>query len=101
MSDYFPWSSCSSLLRDPGGAPVNDDQGELETCTRFALAKAICDGFDKRRWVNQALDVDQNVVTGALLQVHKDGEGKWPTAFNGKRFQFQDKISKNILEYHG
>ena len=84
----------SGILYKPGGAAVPDDQGDLETCTRFALAKAICDGFLNQRWVkNTSLDIDQDVVAHVLLQEHKDGEGKWPTEFNGKKFQFQEKQS--------
>ena len=47
---------------------------------------------------NTSLDIDQDVVAHVLLQEHKDGEGKWPTEFNGKKFQFQDKQSRLFWE---
>ena len=43
---------------------------------------------------NTSLDIDQDVVAHDLLQEHKDGEGKWPTEFNGKKYQFQDNKSR-------
>ena len=76
----------------PGHAAVVDNQGKLATCTRFALSKAICDGFFWERWIPKtSLDIDQGEVTTALLQEHKDTVGKWPHEFNGKEYQFQEK----------
>lgn len=83
----------------PGGPAVADDQGDLSTCTRFALSKAICEGFYTKRWnPNEELDVDQACVTTSLLQVPKDGDGKWPTDFHKTRFQFQEQISKSYWD---
>ena len=75
----------------PGQPPLVDDQGKLATCTRFALSKAICFGFDKNIWGNtQSLDLEQKAVTNVLLNEHKDDKGKWPTDFDGKVYQFQE-----------
>ena len=51
----------------PGAFPVPDDQGLSNTCTRFALAKAICAGLHEGIWTNgRSVDVDQDWVTSAL-----------------------------------
>ena len=94
MSNKGASKSYHNLATKPGQPPVVDNQGQLATCTRFALSKAICFGFDKKIWVkNQSLDVDQKSVTTALLQEHKDPDGKWPTDFNGVELQLYEKLN--------
>ena len=75
----------------PSGPAVVDNQGPLDLCTRFALGKAIVDGFHKKQWVtNKTLDIDQGSVTTALVKEHDDVGGKWPNEFDGKDYKFQD-----------
>ena len=94
MSDNGTSKTYHIFATKPGQPPVVDNQGQLATCTRFALSKAICFGFDKKIWVkNQSLDMDQNNVTTALLQEHKDSDGKWPTDFNGVQLQLYEKFN--------
>jgi len=78
----------------PGAAPVPIDQGPLDTCTRFALAMAIVDGFDKGIFrPKKNIDFNQDRVTTALLNDHKDIVGKWPEKFNEKVYQFRETTS--------
>ena len=55
--------------KNPGALPVLDNQGNLKTCTRFAVAKALIAGLMMKIFVPyQEIDVDQGEVTTALLQ---------------------------------
>ena len=36
------------------------------------------------------VDIEQEQITTALLNEHKDGEGKWPEDFHDKHYQLQD-----------
>ena len=75
----------------PGARPVPDNQGNLDVCTPFAMAKAIGDGFMRKIFVRgEEVDINQSAVTGILLNEYKDGVGRWPNEFNGKEFFFQD-----------
>ena len=79
----------------PGGLPVPDNQGKLKTCTRFAVAKAVIAGFMMKIFIpNEEVDVDQEAVVTALLNEHKDEEGKWPEEFHGKYYQFRDRKAR-------
>ena len=79
----------------PGGFGVPDDQGTLDVCTRFALSKAIAEGFMKKITVRgKQIDIDQDVITNVLLNEFKDGKGKWPHEFNRKSYQLRDKNGK-------
>ena len=74
----------------PGALPVPDDQGQLELCVRFALAKAIIDGFMRKKFVpGVVIDLHQVAVRCALNNEHKDTLGKWPEEFDQKEYQFQ------------
>jgi hypothetical protein len=61
------------------------------------LRKAICQVFDRKMCVKiRSLDMDQNAVTSILLNEHKDSQGKWPTNFTGKTYQFYER---NFISY--
>ena len=45
---------------------------------------------------NKKLDFVQEEVKSALMNEHKDDEGKHPTEFNGKSFQFQENVTKDM-----
>ena len=79
----------------PGARPIPDDQGDLEVCTRFAISKAIVDGFMRKMFVRgREVDIDQDQVTMVLLNEHKDGTGKWPDEFHHKVYQFKDSEAR-------
>ena len=83
---------CSS---PPGNFAKPDDQGKLDTCSRFALAKALVDGFMRKFFVpGQEIDIDQDAVTVALLQKHKSVDGVWPHEFDQETYQFIDNESR-------
>ena len=95
MSDFIPLRFQKSLC-PPGQPPQPDDQGTLATCTRFALSKAVCHGFDRKMWVKaKSLDMEQSAVTSILINEHKYSQGKWPTDFAGKTYLFQERNSKS------
>ena len=76
----------------PGSFPKPDNQGQLELCVRFALAKAIIDGFMRKIFVpGVVIDLDQGEVRSALINEHKDTLGKWPDEFDQLDYQFQDQ----------
>ena len=39
----------------------------------------------------RSVDIEQDQIKTALLNEHKDGEGKWPEDFHAKYYQLQDK----------
>ena len=72
----------------PGSFPEPDNQGKLELCVRFALAKAIIDGFMRKIFVpGVVIDLDQGEVRSALINEHKDALGKWPDEFDQLDYQ--------------
>ena len=76
----------------PGAFPIPDNQGQLELCVRFALAKAIIDGFMRKKFVpGVEIDLHQVAVRCALNNEHKDTLGKWPDEFDQKEYQFQSQ----------
>jgi len=86
----------------PRQAAYPDDQGQLSTCTRHALAKACVDGFHQRKFHNEVLDFSQREVTQALISVHPgdENEGKWPHDFHGIQIpgSFQDLSTKKLWD---
>ena len=42
----------------------------------------------------EEVDIEQSVMTGVLLNEHKDGSGKWPHEFDGRKYLVHDKFSK-------
>ena len=52
----------------PEGYATPDDQGTLALCTRYALAKAVANGFIDKNFVKDLeLDFDQNALSLILV----------------------------------
>ena len=51
----------------PGQEPEPDEQGNVPTCTRYALSKAACAGFQREIFVvNTIVDFEQKYITKIL-----------------------------------
>ena len=61
---------------------VADNQGGFKTCTRHALAKAICQGFMMGLFNGVKLNLLQPMVTVIMLAVHGVTQPMWPHQFN-------------------
>jgi len=84
-----------NIRQKPGAYPIPDDQGLSNTCTRFALSKAIVAGFHDGTWtLGKSLDLDQTWVSSALFHLFPDTDGKWPTEYDGEVVYAMDKKSK-------
>ena len=58
--------------KKPGGFAKPDNQGKCETCTRYAMAKCVCNGFMTKKFVQgHEIDIDQEKITEVLLNEHK------------------------------
>ena len=80
----------------PGAHPVPDNQGQLERFVRFPLAKAIIDGFIRKKFVpGVVIDLHKVAVRCILSNEHKDTLGKWPETFDQKEYQLQ---SANVFD---
>ena len=80
----------------PEGNAIPDDQGKLGFCTRYALGKAIANGFMDKDFVkNRELDFDQNVISGILVNNEKEKVRMWPTEFDGKTLRLQEHVTKD------
>ena len=56
----------------PKGEAEHDDQGNLDTCTRFAMSKAAGNGFyTKKTVLGNQIDIGQDFIVAALLNEHK------------------------------
>ena len=44
-----------------------DDQKNAETCSLFAISKAVCNGFEMDKFFPGYLDFDQKSITTGLL----------------------------------
>ena len=79
----------------PSAPARESDQGQLRTCTRHALAKAVVDGFQDKIFHHQEIDLDQEMVTNALLAMDQGQEmvGVWPDRFNFSQFQLQERLN--------
>ena len=61
-------ASSASTKGPPGGLAAPDDQGNLGFCSRFALGKAIGNGFMVRKFdPYQQLDFDQSHISNAIV----------------------------------
>ena len=59
-------------MEAPGATPVVDNQANADTCTAHALAKAVCGGFENKKYSPGYLDFNQAEIRSALLaQKHK------------------------------
>ena len=56
----------------PGALASVDNQGNLEVCTRYSIAKAVVNGFEENKFTNgPKLDFSQDVVAQILVNEHK------------------------------
>ena len=57
-------------MADFPSAPAEvDDQKNARTCSLFAVAKGICNGFDSSKFIPGYLDLDQGQVKTALFNL--------------------------------
>ena len=71
----------------PGEFAHPSDQGPSSTCTRHALAKCVCDGFQKGYFnPKTVMDFKQQELIDAFINIHPNEEmkGKWPTEYDKK-----------------
>ena len=71
-----------------------DDQKNAETCSLFAISKAVCNGFEMDKFFPGYLDFDQKSITTGLLGQINDAVsiainimGMVPIAFAHKKIQ--------------
>ena len=56
----------------PEGLAAPDHQGNFGFCTRFAVAKAVANGFMTKAFGNVIrMDFDQNNISTLLVNMHK------------------------------
>lgn len=80
----------SHKVEKPCALAVPDDQGNEGFCTRYALSKAIVNGFQTKKFSGKELDFDQSIISSILVNEHKSNSGKWPSDFNGISFLAQE-----------
>ena len=51
----------------PAALASTDNQGNAETCSLFAISKAVCNGFETDKFFPGYLDFDQGKITTGLL----------------------------------
>ena len=51
----------------PGAFAEVDNQKNAETCSLFAISKAVCNGFETDKFFPYCLDFDQGETKSALL----------------------------------
>ena len=60
-------SKRTRTISTPGQEPFADYQGLVPTCTRYALSKATCRGFQRKYFFPAAeVDFKQNYITSVL-----------------------------------
>ena len=63
-----------AFRKGPEGFAIPDNQGNLGVCTRFAVAKALANGFrDKEYFPKRDLDFSQREIALVLVNEHKVG----------------------------
>jgi len=88
-----------NISKKPGAYPKPDDQGNSNTCTRFAISKAIVAGYHDGTWTSgQSIDLDQTWVSSALVNLFPDLDGKWPTDYDGQVVVAMDNKSKSFFK---
>ncbi len=82
----------------PKGLSEPEDQGDSETCVRFALSKAITNAL----YVKEKIDVEQSHITACLVQALSMLDQEYtpldrmnPKVLNGVKLYLQDKGNKN------
>ena len=56
----------------PQARAAPDDQGNLGLCTRFAVAKAVANGFETKAFGNiDTMDFDQDIISTCLVNQHE------------------------------
>ena len=82
----------------PKGLGETEDQGETETCVRFALSKAIANAL----FIKEKIDVEQSHITACLVQSLSMLDQDYtpldrmnPKVLNGAKLYLQDKGNKN------
>jgi len=71
-----------------------DDQGNANTCSLFALSKAVCNGFETKKFVPGYLDFNQETTRNILMNKVQGStvlNSRFPTDFDGIIFTIQDK----------
>ena len=77
----------------PQGVAGNDDQGDSETCVRFAISKAIVNDL----FIAKQIDINQKNICICLIQAvpHYSPINKIePLKFHGKILYLQDKENR-------
>ena len=77
----------------PQGVAGNDDQGDSETCVRFAISKAIVNDL----FMAKQIDINQKNICICLIQAvpHYSPINKIePLKFDGKILYLQDKENR-------
>ena len=85
-----------SKIISPGQKPSPDFQGNASTCTSHGVGKALTGGLYYGRF-GTVLDVFQDGVVNALIQLRKNVGGCWPDEFNKKSILAYDRTS---FEYY-
>lgn len=71
---------------NPKGLATVDNQGESETCVRFAVAKAVANSLFRSK-----IDIKQSHIMVALVQEHKQLYPINPVKFDNTVLYLQDK----------
>ena len=53
-----------------------DDQGKANTCSLFALSKALCNGFESKKFVPGYIDFNQETIRNILMN-KVQGSVRW------------------------
>ena len=85
-------------MEKPGAYPTPDDQGLGNTCSIFAVSKAVAAKLHEGIWPIGKVDVDQQSITSALLQVFQDTKPRWPSEFDGETILIMDRYSRRYLQ---
>ena len=65
----------------PGAFAEVDNQKNAETCSLFAISKAVCNGFETDKFFPGYLDFDQGQIRTALLGQIDDPVSKTISSF--------------------
>ena len=62
------------------------------------MAKAIVDGFQDRIFHHLEIDLDQDMVTQALIAMDHGQEmnGMWPERFHNSEFEFPERLNGRV-----